>query len=154
MLPKQRPLRLKASRLRRPPPKRRNHRPDVAEPAADVADPAAEASESAPEPEATAVVAEETVFKYQPGDIVPGTITAVGANGIEADLGDGALAVIPRAEIDGDDPAVGAQIEGAVIRHQGRHRPLRDLAEARRSGPCVDPHRRGVRVGRSAHRTG
>ena len=57
-------------------------------------------------------------FRYQPGDIVPGTITAVGANGIEADLGSGDTAVIPRSEIDGD-PAVGDAIEGAVIKHQG-----------------------------------
>lgn len=61
---------------------------------------------------------DETAFKYQPGDIVPGTITVVGANGIEADLGDGVLAVIPRAEIEGEDPPVGAAVEGAVIRHQ------------------------------------
>ena len=70
------------------------------------------------EPAVVESAVEETVFKYQPGDIVPGTITVVGANGIEADLGDGVIAVIPRAEIEGDDPAVGATIEGAVIRHQ------------------------------------
>jgi small subunit ribosomal protein S1 len=57
-------------------------------------------------------------FKYQPGDIVPGTISQVGANGIEADLGDGDLAVIPRAEIDGE-PEVGQAIEGLVMKHQG-----------------------------------
>ena len=80
-------------------------------------DATAAADPATPAPD-DATPVEEPVFKYQPGDIVPGTITAVGANGIEADLGDGALAVIPRAEIDGDDPEVGAAIEGSVIRHQ------------------------------------
>ena len=56
-------------------------------------------------------------FKFQPGDIVPGTISQVGANGIEADLGDGDTAVIPRAEIDGE-PEVGQVIEGLVMKHQ------------------------------------
>ena len=63
-------------------------------------------------------IVDATTFKYQPGDIVPGTIVTVGANGIEADLGDGVVAVIPRAEIDGADPALGQAIEGTVIRHQ------------------------------------
>ena len=80
-------------------------------------DATAAADPATPAPD-DATPVEEPIFKYQPGDIVPGTITAVGANGIEADLGDGALAVIPRAEIDGDDPEVGAAIEGSVIRHQ------------------------------------
>jgi small subunit ribosomal protein S1 len=74
-------------------------------------------------PEAVAAVAADSgpdpaSFKYQPGDIVPGSISQVGANGIEADLGDGDLAVIPRAEIDGD-PEVGQAIEGLVMKHQG-----------------------------------
>jgi small subunit ribosomal protein S1 len=58
------------------------------------------------------------VFTYQTGDIVPGVITAIGANGIEVDL-DGELAVIPKAElVDGTDPGVGESVEGMVIRHQ------------------------------------
>ncbi len=67
-------------------------------------------------------VAAETavpVFVYQPGDIVPGVISVVGANGIEADLGDGAVAVIPRAELVGtDEPAVGDAVEGTVTKLQ------------------------------------
>ncbi len=59
------------------------------------------------------------VFVYQPGDIVPGVISVVGANGIEADLGDGAVAVIPRAELVGaDEPAVGDAVEGTVTKLQ------------------------------------
>ena len=59
------------------------------------------------------------VFTYQPGDIVPGIITVIGPNGIEADLGEDELAVIPKAElVDGHDPVIGEQIEGTVIRHQ------------------------------------
>ena len=61
----------------------------------------------------------EAVFTYQPGDIVPGVITVIGANGIEADLGEGEMAVIPKAElVDGHEPVVGEQIEGTVVRHQ------------------------------------
>jgi small subunit ribosomal protein S1 len=65
-----------------------------------------------------AVPAAPVVFTYQTGDIVPGVITAIGANGIEVDL-DGELAVIPKAElVDGTDPGVGENVEGMVIRHQ------------------------------------
>ena len=71
------------------------------------------AGEAVPETPAAPVV-----FTYQTGDIVPGVITAIGANGIEVDL-DGELAVIPKAElVDGTDPAVGESVEGMVIRHQ------------------------------------
>jgi small subunit ribosomal protein S1 len=72
------------------------------------------AAEASPDPE---VVPEPASFRYQPGDIVPGHISVVGANGIEADLGDGDTAVIPRSEIDGD-PVVGEAVEGTVIKHQ------------------------------------
>lgn len=59
------------------------------------------------------------VFVYQPGDIVPGVISVVGPNGIEADLGDGAIAVIPRAELVGtDEPVVGDAVEGTVTKLQ------------------------------------
>jgi small subunit ribosomal protein S1 len=69
-------------------------------------------------PEIPAAPAAPVVFTYQTGDIVPGVITAIGANGIEVDL-DGELAVIPKAElVDGTDPAVGESVEGMVIRHQ------------------------------------
>lgn len=81
-----------------------------------------EGETSPTEAQAVEAVASEAVvdpasFKYQPGDIVPGTISQVGANGIEADLGDGDIAVIPRAEIEGD-PEVGHPIEGLVMKHQ------------------------------------
>jgi small subunit ribosomal protein S1 len=69
-------------------------------------------------PETPAAPAAPVVFTYQTGDIVPGVITAIGANGIEVDL-DGELAVIPKAElVDGTDPGVGESVEGMVIRHQ------------------------------------
>ncbi len=69
-------------------------------------------------PAAEPVPAAPVVFTYQTGDIVPGVITAIGANGIEVDL-DGELAVIPKAElVDGTDPGVGENVEGMVIRHQ------------------------------------
>ncbi len=59
------------------------------------------------------------VFVYQPGDILPGTISVVGANGIEADLGEGAVGVIPRAELAGvAEPVVGDAVEGTVIKLQ------------------------------------
>ena len=62
---------------------------------------------------------EAPVFVYQPGDILPGTISVVGANGIEADLGEGAVGVIPRAELaSADEPAVGDAVEGTVIKLQ------------------------------------
>lgn len=86
-----------------------------------------EAVAATPETAPEAVVAVEAVpetlaapvvFTYQTGDIVPGVITAIGANGIEVDL-DGELAVIPKAElVDGTDPEVGESVEGMVIRHQ------------------------------------
>lgn len=63
------------------------------------------------------VVPDPASFRYQPGDIIPGTISQVGPNGIEADLGDGDTGVIPRAEIEGD-PDVGQAIEGLVMKHQ------------------------------------
>ncbi len=83
-------------------------------------------AEAAPEsvaatPDASAAVNEPVVpvFVYQPGDIVPGVISVVGANGIEADLGEGAIAVIPRAELVGtDEPAVGDAVEGTVTKLQ------------------------------------
>jgi small subunit ribosomal protein S1 len=69
-------------------------------------------------PETPATPAAPVVFTYQTGDIVPGVITAIGANGIEVDL-DGELAVIPKAElVDVTDPGVGESVEGMVIRHQ------------------------------------
>ncbi len=75
---------------------------------------AADAEPAAPVSEPVA-----PVFVYQPGDIVPGVISVVGANGIEADLGDGAVAVIPRAELVGtDEPAVGDAVEGTVTKLQ------------------------------------
>ncbi len=81
----------------------------------EVADSApAEVAETEVAPAAEAPVVD---FRYQPGDIVPATITVIGANGIEADLGDGVIAVIPRAEIDGE-PEVGQAIEGSVMKHQ------------------------------------
>lgn len=87
------------------------------------------------------------VFTYQPGDIVPGIITVIGPNGIEADLGEGEMAVIPKAElVDDHEPVVGEHIEGTVVRHQagsGRYvisrstltAPVRGLASRRRSKP-------------------
>ena len=78
--------------------------------------------EDSGEPVPDAPVAEEPVapvFVYQPGDIVPGVISVVGANGIEADLGDGAVAVIPRAElVSTEEPAVGDPVEGTVTKLQ------------------------------------
>ncbi len=103
---------------------------ESANPVAAEAAPAHE-SESAPDTEAAPVAAAEPVveaaladsvapvFVYQPGDIVPGTISVVGANGIEADLGDGAVAVIPRAELAGtEEPVVGDAVEGTVVKLQ------------------------------------
>ena len=70
-------------------------------------------------PQEESVPVAEAVFTYQPGDIVPGVITVIGPNGIEADLGEGEMAVIPKAElVDGHEPVVGEQIEGTVVRHQ------------------------------------
>jgi small subunit ribosomal protein S1 len=77
--------------------------------------PGAESPAAEPDPVVPVV---PVVFAYQTGDIVPGVITAIGANGIEVDL-DGELAVIPKAElVDGTDPGVGEHVEGMVIRHQ------------------------------------
>ncbi len=94
--------------------------------APEAAVPGALATEGAPEsvtvePESTVPTEEPVVpvFVYQPGDIVPGVISVVGANGIEADLGDGAIAVIPRAELAGsDEPTVGDAVEGTVTKLQ------------------------------------
>lgn len=83
----------------------------------EVAPASADTATESPVAEPAAPTVDPASFRYQPGDIVPGTITVVGANGIEADLGEGDLAVIPRAEID-SDPAVGDHVEGAVIKHQ------------------------------------
>lgn len=91
--------------------------PEAASPASPTS-PAEPPADTAVAEAAAASEAEPIVtFRYQPGDIVPGAITVVGPNGIEADLGDGALAVIPRAELDGE-PTVGQQVEGTVIKHQ------------------------------------
>jgi small subunit ribosomal protein S1 len=85
----------------------------VSEPVDTAVDTAAEVSgEPAVEPATV-------VFTYQPGDIVPGIITVIGPNGIEADLGEGEMAVIPKAElVDDHEPVVGEHIEGTVVRHQ------------------------------------
>ncbi len=95
--------------------------PSEAEVPAEQVAPAAEAAPSETVSDAAQSAIEPTIdpasFKFQPGDIVPGTISQVGANGIEADLGDGDTAVIPRAEIDGE-PEVGQVIEGLVMKHQ------------------------------------
>ena len=91
------------------------------EPVQDVPPELAAEEPAAEEPAAEEPAGEVTapVFVYQPGDIVPGTISVVGANGIEADLGDGAVAVIPRAELAGtDEPTVGDSVEGTVIKLQ------------------------------------
>ena len=98
----------------------------TAEAAPESAEAAPESAEAAPEsvdetPDSSAAVEEPVVpvFVYQPGDIVPGVISVVGANGIEADLGEGAIAVIPRAELVGtDEPAVGDAVEGTVTKLQ------------------------------------
>ena len=78
--------------------------------------------DQSPDPAVPASAVEEPVvpvFVYQPGDIVPGVISVVGANGIEADPGDGAVAVIPRAElISTDEPTVGDLVEGTVTKLQ------------------------------------
>ena len=94
--------------------------------ASEASDDSAGAADAPTAADATAVepasVVEEPVvpvFVYQPGDIVPGVISVVGANGIEADLGDGAVAVIPRAElISTDEPTVGDPVEGTVTKLQ------------------------------------
>ena len=94
--------------------------------ASEARDDSAGAADAPPEADATAIeptsAVEEPVvpvFVYQPGDIVPGVISVVGANGIEADLGDGAVAVIPRAElISTDEPTVGDPVEGTVTKLQ------------------------------------
>jgi small subunit ribosomal protein S1 len=92
--------------------------PVVATEAAPAVVATAEAAPAEAVPETPAAPAAPVVFTYQTGDIVPGLITAIGANGIEVDL-DGELAVIPKAElVDGTDPAVGESVEGMVIRHQ------------------------------------
>ncbi len=53
------------------------------------------------------------------GDIVPGTVTASRDDGVDLDLGGGAVGVVPRSELVGPAPEVGASIEGKVIRRQG-----------------------------------
>lgn len=84
-----------------------------------VIDAPSESVPASPEPEAPVSEPAAPVFVYQPGDIVPGVISVVGANGIEADLGDGAVAVIPRAELVGtDEPVVGDAVEGTVTKLQ------------------------------------
>ena len=65
----------------------------------------------------------EGLLAYQNGDIVPGTVTAVRADGLDLDLGEGRTAVVPASEaVQGQSPAVGDQVEGTVIRRQGTGR--------------------------------
>jgi small subunit ribosomal protein S1 len=63
--------------------------------------------------------AEHAGLRYQVGDIVPGVVTEVREDGVDVDLGGGALAVIPKSERVGELPAAGASVEGKVIRRQG-----------------------------------
>lgn len=63
--------------------------------------------------------AEDAGLRYQVGDIAPGTVTATRDDGADVDLGGGAVAVVPKSEMVGPPPAVGAAIEGKVIRRQG-----------------------------------
>ncbi len=63
------------------------------------------------------------LLAYQTGDIVPGTVSAVRTDGLDLDLGEGRVAVVPASEaVQGQSPAVGDQIEGTVIRRQGTGR--------------------------------
>jgi small subunit ribosomal protein S1 len=62
---------------------------------------------------------EHAGLRYQVGDIVPGVVTAVRDDGVDVDLGGGALAVIPKSERVGELPAAGESVEGKVIRRQG-----------------------------------
>jgi small subunit ribosomal protein S1 len=63
--------------------------------------------------------AESAGMRYQVGDIVPATVSAVRDDGVDVDLGGGAIGVIPKSENPGVLPALGASVEGKVIRRQG-----------------------------------
>ena len=67
----------------------------------------------------TELAAEHAGLRYQVGDIAPGTVTASREDGVDVDLGGGAIAVVPKSELVGPAPEVGAAIEGKVIRRQG-----------------------------------
>jgi small subunit ribosomal protein S1 len=85
------------------------------------------ASESDPAPTEAAPVVdthdEGGLLAYVNGDIVPGTITAVRADGIDLELDGGRVALAPAAEFAaGATYVVGDTAEGTVIRRQGTGR--------------------------------
>jgi small subunit ribosomal protein S1 len=62
-------------------------------------------------------------LEFQKGDIVSGVVVASREDGIDVDLGDGnGEAVIPKSELVGDIPPVGAVVEGFVIRRQNSNK--------------------------------
>jgi small subunit ribosomal protein S1 len=89
--------------------------------------------QAAPEPP-QATDDDNGVLAYQNGDIVPGTVTAVRADGLDVDLDAGRTAVVPAAEfVSGTSPAVGDAVEGTVIRRQGTGRYVVSPKRAARS---------------------
>ncbi len=135
---------------------------DVAsEPEAAQSEPAPAAVEVASEPAAaTPTGPQNLALVYANGDIVPGLVTRVIGDGIDVDLGQDRIGVIPRSEVVGDDPAVGDSIEGTVIRRQGgtgryvlspkrasRERLWGTLIEKMHSGEIVNGKVTGVTKG-------
>ena len=87
-------------------------------------DPANEpAPDATVESVADASVDDDGVLPYQPGDIVPGVVTAVRPDGMDVELDSNRRAVVPKAEmVSGGAPAVGDTMEGQIIRRQGNLR--------------------------------
>ena len=87
-------------------------------------DPANEPTpDAAPEAGGEASLDDDGVLPYQPGDIVPGVVTAVRPDGMDVELDSNRRAVVPKAEmVSGAAPAVGDTMEGQIIRRQGNLR--------------------------------
>jgi small subunit ribosomal protein S1 len=91
-----------------------------AEPESAPAQPEAADAAAPPVEPAMPATDEGGALAYQPGDIVPGTVTAVRDDGVDLELDAGRRAVAPKAEwVAGATYAVGDAIEGQVLRRQG-----------------------------------
>jgi ribosomal protein S1 len=93
-----------------------------------------EAAPAAPEIEAVPPTDEGGTLAYQPGDIVPATVTAVRDDGIDVELDGARTAVAPKAEwLPGSTFAVGDVIEGQVLRRQGAGRYVISMKRAHKT---------------------
>ncbi len=111
----------------------------AAEPAAERAAEAEPAAEASAQPEASGAPAEPEMpatddggaLAYQPGDIVPGTVSAVRDDGVDIDLDAGRRAIAPKAEwVGGATYAVGDSVEGQVLRRQGANKYVVSMKRA------------------------